>query len=207
MSASAPASAGHALMRGPEGGDPRDWPGSPGALRNAMQSRHNTKLYRSRLGVRRLLCSAPSQHAASPGHLLRALIEEPTETAVVPGFFALADLVPAEPSAAAGAALPNIVRALALHCVRDQHQHGSNRLHLGRVCGVSRGIGLRHRERARGVYGTRWGTPHAVRVAAPRWVQRRRWRHRHRALSHPGEALPSLRHRGAVGLPAPSRLI
>jgi hypothetical protein len=68
------------------------------------------KLYRSYLG--RAACYVPRHRGKSPhqaAYFTRSLrIQQ--ETAVLASFFALAGLVPAEPSAAAGAALPDIVR-------------------------------------------------------------------------------------------------
>ncbi|MDE2050469.1 MAG: hypothetical protein KGL45_01025 [Gammaproteobacteria bacterium] len=72
------------------------------------------KLYRSHLG--RAACYVPRHRGKSPHQaacFTRSLrIQQ--ETAVLASFFALAGLVPAEPSAAAGAALPDIARGNAL---------------------------------------------------------------------------------------------
>jgi len=68
------------------------------------------KLYRSYLG--RAACYVPRHRGRSPhqaAYFTRSLrIQQ--ETAVLASYFALAGLVPAEPSAAAGAALPDIAR-------------------------------------------------------------------------------------------------
>ncbi|HEV2271078.1 MAG TPA: hypothetical protein VGR92_16620 [Steroidobacteraceae bacterium] len=68
------------------------------------------KLYRSYLG--RAACYVPRHRGKSPhqaAYFMRSLrIQQ--ETAVLASFFALARLVPAEPSTAAGAALPDIGR-------------------------------------------------------------------------------------------------
>ena len=66
------------------------------------------KLYRSYLG--RAACYVPRHRGKSPhqaAYFMRSLrIQQ--ETAVLASFFALAGLVPSDPSAAAGAALPDI---------------------------------------------------------------------------------------------------
>jgi len=68
------------------------------------------KLYRSYLG--RAACYVPRHRGKSPhqaAYFTRSLrIQQ--QTAVLASYFALAGLVPAEPSAAAGAALPDIAR-------------------------------------------------------------------------------------------------
>ena len=72
------------------------------------------KLYRSYLG--RAACYVPRHRGKSPhqaAYFTRSLrIQQ--ETAVLASFFALAGLVPAEPSAAAGAALPDLSRGNSL---------------------------------------------------------------------------------------------
>jgi len=72
------------------------------------------KLYRSYLG--RAACYVPRHRGKSPhqsAYFTRSLrIQQ--ETAVLASFFALAGLVPAEPSPAAGAALPDIARGNSL---------------------------------------------------------------------------------------------
>ena len=72
------------------------------------------KLYRSYLG--RAACYVPRHRGKSPhqsAYFTRSLrIQQ--ETAVLASFFALAGLVPAAPSAAAAAALPDIARGDAL---------------------------------------------------------------------------------------------
>jgi hypothetical protein len=72
------------------------------------------KLYRSYLG--RAACYVPRHRGQSPhqsAYFIRSLrIQQ--ETSVLASFFALAGLVPAEPSAAAGAALPDLSRGNAL---------------------------------------------------------------------------------------------
>ena len=82
----------------------------PGALLNPVQREQNIKLYRSYLG--RAACYVPRHRGKSPhqaAYFTRSLrIQQ--QTAVLASYFALAGLVPAEPSAAAGAALPDIAR-------------------------------------------------------------------------------------------------
>jgi hypothetical protein len=72
------------------------------------------KLYRSYLG--RSACYVPRHRGKSPhqaAYFMRSLrIQQ--EAAVLASFFAIAGLVPEEPSAAAGAALPDIARGNAL---------------------------------------------------------------------------------------------
>src|SRR6185312_11982651 len=72
------------------------------------------KLYRSYLG--RAACYVPRHRGKSPhqaAYFTRSLrIQQ--EAAVLASFFALAGLVPAEPSAAAGTALPDIARGNSL---------------------------------------------------------------------------------------------
>jgi len=72
------------------------------------------KLYRSYLG--RAACYVPRHRGKSPhqsAYFIRSLrIQQ--ETAVLASFFALAGLVPAQPSAAAGAALPDLARGNSL---------------------------------------------------------------------------------------------
>ena len=72
------------------------------------------KLYRSYLG--RAACYVPRHRGKSPhqaAYFTRSLrIQQ--ETAVLASFFALAGLVPAEPSAAAAATLPDIARGHSL---------------------------------------------------------------------------------------------
>lgn len=71
-------------------------------------------LYRSHLG--RAACYVPRHRGKSPhqaAYFMRSLrIQQ--ETAVLASFFALAGLVPPEPSAAAGMALPDIARGHSL---------------------------------------------------------------------------------------------
>ena len=72
------------------------------------------KLYRSYLG--RAACYVPRHRGKSPhqsAYFTRS-VRIQQEAAVLASFFALAGLVPAEPSAAAGAALPDIVRGHSL---------------------------------------------------------------------------------------------
>ena len=71
-------------------------------------------LYQSRFG--RAACYAPRHRGKSPhqaAYFMRSLrIQQ--ETAVLASLFALSGLVPSDPSAAAGAALPDIVRGHSL---------------------------------------------------------------------------------------------
>lgn len=72
------------------------------------------KLYRSYVG--RTACYVPRHRGKSPhqaGYFTRTLKNQ-QEAAVLASFFALAGLVPAEPCAATGAALPDIARGNAL---------------------------------------------------------------------------------------------
>jgi hypothetical protein len=78
--------------------------------RRRLRSEHKIKLYRSYLS--RAACYVPRHRGKSPhqaAYFTRSLrIQQ--EAAVLASFFALAGLVPTEPSAAAGINLPNIAR-------------------------------------------------------------------------------------------------